>query len=45
MWGQVEEDKERITGDRKRLYFGDGHTMQNANDVLLSCTLETYVIL
>ena len=34
-----------INGDRKRLDSGNGHTMQDADDVLLSCTLEIYMVL
>ena len=29
-------------GAERDLAWGDGHTLQNADDVLLSCTLETY---
>ena len=43
-WAEVELDKTRKWYG-KRLCLGDGRMMQCADDVLLSCTLETYMVL
>lgn len=31
--------------EEKDFTWGNGHTMQCANDILVSCTLETYAVL
>ena len=34
-----------VNGDGRRLDLGGEHTIQNTDDVLQNCTLETYIIL
>ena len=43
--GAVEEGEGGINGGGRRLDFGDGCMMQCADDALLSCTLETCMVL
>lgn len=35
----------RGDGEEKNFCLGDGQTMQSADDILLTCTLETYMCL
>ena len=43
-WGQVGKGGGSI-GMKRDFALGDGYTMQYTDDVLLSCTLETYMVL